>query len=637
MSPRSSAPALPPTRRSHCFASGLLKLSDFGASRHIHEASAPPPHQLIAAMGADLTPSYLAPEILAPTPAHSPRARSAHSTSPSSAPDAPPPRACFSHASDFWALGVLLHHMAAGQPPFASSASLSARLLAAATQPTPELPGASLAFSQLQRALLQKDPTLRPSWEEMREHAFWSGCLGRADPPIPSQPLYEEWVEAKRRRREEARVAAAQRKAAEREAEQREAAEREAARREAASADSHSDATTASGASTNAASGARATDARPIRDGSAPDASAPNSTSPAAPAAMAHADTGVGTPRPHGSAYRPAGAKGKGAGRSGAGSGGPRTRAFPRVASRLPAEMAPTPQGRTSPAPLPIPVGIPGAPSLIPRPTGLRETSRRETSRGGREQPAGAGVERVLPDADVGGGGAEARCGSARGRGSMGDDGGRGASEARQEVIAPLPSGFAPACGSNPSGGQGDVIMAPSTISALAAPAYTVRPPTPVAGDARGGGARSVCSSEDGEAESFHLHREGAGVTPSDLNSLGPLEMQPISPGTGLEQVNPSTQARQVDIAVAATRRAEAQAAAEEVAAAKLAAAGALAALRRALPGELHLSRQAAVTDAADARGAAASAVPAAMSELMQVSRNAQAERLSKGRAGARA
>lgn len=608
---RASPPACHPPTAADVF-SGLLKLSDLGASRHISEASAPPPHRLVAAMGGDLAPSYLAPEILAPTSAHSYRSDSARTASANStaAPVAPALRPCFSHASDFWSLGALLHHMAAGEPPFASSGSLSARLLAAATRPTPELAGASRAFAELQRALLQKEPTLRPSWEEMREHAFWSGCLGPAVPPIPSQPMYEEWVESKRRRREELREAAARRKALE---------------SEAASA-TDSDATSARDVCPDAAPVAltSATDARSARDrgARASSAAAASSNSPAAPAAAARAVAqGMSTPKLASSAHRHAGAPAKG-GRSGAGSGTPRTHAAPRVASRLPAEASPAQPRGAWPAASPAPVGTAAAPSRIPRPAGLRQELR-----GGRE--AGAEAGRIAAGAAGGGGGA--RGGGEGGRGSMGGVGGQGsdpADEMGKGVTAPSFC-FAPIEGANPSGEHS--ASTPSGHPPAGASSRPDAPSTPMLVDACGRQAESVGSSEDAETGRWSQHRENAGMTPSASGSPGPLVVRPILAGKELEEHSSSAEARKVDCAESSTHRADAEAvaAAKEVAAAKLAAAGALAALRRAAPGELQLAQQSAVTDAADARAAAASAVPAAMSELMQVSearrRSAQA------------
>jgi len=181
--------------------SGLLKLCDLGSSRHICEAAAPPPHELLSAMEPACAPSYVAPELVSP-----PSSSTFHPIHhPTGGEGAPPPRPCFSHASDFWALGALLHQMYTGMPPFGPPTSLPQRLLAAATQPLPTPPNASEALSGLLRSLLSKEPTQRPSWDALRSDPFWSGCMGGGAAPIPSQPLYEEWVASTTKQRLHAR------------------------------------------------------------------------------------------------------------------------------------------------------------------------------------------------------------------------------------------------------------------------------------------------------------------------------------------------------------------------------------------------------------------------------------------------
>ena len=167
------------------FVLGLLKLADLGSSCHISEMLAPPLHRLLAALGRQYAPSYLAPELFPPPSGY---AIDEELDEPGSAGSLPfsSPRPCFSKASDFWGLGALLYHLAAGTPPFGPPAPLPARLFAAATQSLPPLHGASEAFISLLDSLLQKDPEMRPSWDAMRAHDFWSGCLR----PISGSPSH---------------------------------------------------------------------------------------------------------------------------------------------------------------------------------------------------------------------------------------------------------------------------------------------------------------------------------------------------------------------------------------------------------------------------------------------------------------
>ena len=128
---------------------GVLKYADFGLSKKLSDF-AQASSQSEAGKPKEGTPYYMAPELFAEGGVHS-------------------------FYTDFWSLGCVLYELAAGRPPFTSN-SLKDLITIILENDVPlpiEGVGMSQDFNDLVRKLLEKDPTKRINWEEIRTHPFW--------------------------------------------------------------------------------------------------------------------------------------------------------------------------------------------------------------------------------------------------------------------------------------------------------------------------------------------------------------------------------------------------------------------------------------------------------------------------------
>lgn len=76
--------------------------------------------------------------------------------------------------SDFWSLGCVLYELAVGKPPFSSNSLKDLiTMIVDGEAPLPIEGPYSAEFNDLLRRLLEKDPTKRMGWDDVRSHAFW--------------------------------------------------------------------------------------------------------------------------------------------------------------------------------------------------------------------------------------------------------------------------------------------------------------------------------------------------------------------------------------------------------------------------------------------------------------------------------
>ncbi|XP_014286133.1 serine/threonine-protein kinase Nek8 isoform X2 [Halyomorpha halys] len=89
-------------------------------------------------------------------------------------------------ASDMWALGCLLHHIARGNPPF-SAPSLAGVVRTIVSAGPVRLSGYSGLLGELQRSLLAKEPSSRPSAVQLMAHPLLAIPILEAGLPRPVQ------------------------------------------------------------------------------------------------------------------------------------------------------------------------------------------------------------------------------------------------------------------------------------------------------------------------------------------------------------------------------------------------------------------------------------------------------------------
>jgi len=147
---------------------GSLKLCDFGLAKRIVDLVQV---EANAETGPKKgTPYYMAPELFQDEGVHS-------------------------FASDFWALGCILFELAVGRPPFTSSSFQELVGLILNSEVT-GLEKLSPELADLLTGLLQKNPSKRMGWDELKQHQFWHP-YEFPQATIPSQPHFETYLKSK--------------------------------------------------------------------------------------------------------------------------------------------------------------------------------------------------------------------------------------------------------------------------------------------------------------------------------------------------------------------------------------------------------------------------------------------------------
>ena len=101
----------------------------------------------------------------------------------------------YSFFSDIWALGIVLFQMATGHTPFSSN-SLKELITQILDSPTPKVTEFSDSYNDLLQRLLQKDPTRRATWSEIRNHPFFDG-EEITSYPLPTQPQFDQYLRSR--------------------------------------------------------------------------------------------------------------------------------------------------------------------------------------------------------------------------------------------------------------------------------------------------------------------------------------------------------------------------------------------------------------------------------------------------------
>ena len=145
---------------------GVLKLADFGHARCMDSPLSSDNEATIQRLALlhELSPSYIAPELLSRTGG-------------------------YSAASDFWALGSLLVEMATGLPPYANCRRAEDMVQAAMFAPLPHLPESSELLNDLLQRLHAKRAADRPVWAQLGSHPFWRVSVAPGQLPAPVAPV----------------------------------------------------------------------------------------------------------------------------------------------------------------------------------------------------------------------------------------------------------------------------------------------------------------------------------------------------------------------------------------------------------------------------------------------------------------
>ena len=145
---------------------GVLKLADFGHARCMESPLSADNEATIQRLALlhEMSPSYIAPELLARTGG-------------------------YSAASDFWALGSLLVEMSTGLPPYANCRRAEDMVQAAMFAPLPPLPESSELLNDLLQRLHAKRAADRPVWAQLGSHPFWRVSVAPGQLPAPVAPV----------------------------------------------------------------------------------------------------------------------------------------------------------------------------------------------------------------------------------------------------------------------------------------------------------------------------------------------------------------------------------------------------------------------------------------------------------------
>ena len=77
---------------------------------------------------------------------------------------------------DIWSMGCFMHELATGKTPFESKDARKHIFEAIVEDAVQEVPNQSLAFNELMRKCLEKDPADRPTMAEFLDHEFFNGA-----------------------------------------------------------------------------------------------------------------------------------------------------------------------------------------------------------------------------------------------------------------------------------------------------------------------------------------------------------------------------------------------------------------------------------------------------------------------------
>ena len=149
---------------------GILKISDFKNARTLSKCSID--KSIPLENRGHL--AYLAPELLTPD-------------------------GIFSYASDFWALGCLLHQLRRGFAPFGDRPGDEPSTIIDHIKETdpvhhpisPSAPSITPVFADLLSSLLEKSPVHRCTWNEVVTNSFWGSNANSTSTTLPPHPAFD--------------------------------------------------------------------------------------------------------------------------------------------------------------------------------------------------------------------------------------------------------------------------------------------------------------------------------------------------------------------------------------------------------------------------------------------------------------